>query len=88
VVSSEGYRLDGEPAGSGWTYPLPVPGAIADGHVAMLDHFVAALREDRLSDYEGEDGLALLAAVDAAQRSARTGALEAIDYSTKKESCA
>lgn len=88
VVSSEGYRLDGEPAGSGWTYPLPVPGAIADGHVAMLDHFLAALREDRHSDYEGEDGLALLAAVDAAQRSARTGALEAIDYSTKKESCA
>jgi predicted dehydrogenase len=64
---------------TGWTYPLPIPGAIADGHVTMLGHFVEALRTGERAACEGEDGLALLLAVEAAVRSAGSGRAEQVD---------
>jgi predicted dehydrogenase len=63
----------------GWTHPLPIPGAIADGHVAMLGHFVDALRTGERASCEGEDGLALLLAIEAAMRSAASGRAEQVD---------
>jgi predicted dehydrogenase len=64
---------------AGWSYPLPIPGAIADGHVAMLEHFVDALRTGQPAACEGDDGLALLLAVEAAVRSAASGRAEQVE---------
>jgi predicted dehydrogenase len=63
-------------AGTGWTYPLPIPGAIADGHVAMLAHFVECLRDEAPAVSEGPEGRAALAVIEAAARSARSGRRE------------
>ena len=64
---------------AGWSFPLPIAGAIADGHVAMLGHFVEALRTGQRASCEGEDGLALLLAIEAAVRSAGSGRAEQVD---------
>jgi predicted dehydrogenase len=62
----------------GWTYPLPIPGAIADGHVAMLAHFVACLRDGTPAASEGAAGRAALAVVEAAVRSTGSGRREGV----------
>lgn len=63
---------------SGWSYPLPVPGLIADGHLAMLTHFIDCLRSGEPSVSEGEVGRDVLGVVDAALRSVRSGARESL----------
>lgn len=59
---------------SGWTFPLPISGDIADGHVAMLDHFVECVRTGQRSLSEGSFGREVLAVIDAALASSRSGA--------------
>jgi predicted dehydrogenase len=69
----------GSPAGQpGWSYPLPLPGLIADGHLAMLTHFVDCLRTGAPSRSEGTVGADVLRVVQAATRSLKTGAREHI----------
>jgi predicted dehydrogenase len=62
----------------GWTFPLPISGDIADGHRAMLRHFIDCLRSAQKSESEGVDGLVALSVVEAALRSARSGRREAV----------
>jgi predicted dehydrogenase len=62
----------------GWSYPLPVPGVVADGHLAMLTHFLDCLRTGAPSLSEGAAGLEVLRVVDAARRSVRTGSREGV----------
>jgi predicted dehydrogenase len=76
VVSRTGYALGGQPVGSGWSFPGAIPGDVADGHLAMLQHFLTCVRSGEPSRSEGEEGLRILAAVEAATRSARTGCRE------------
>jgi predicted dehydrogenase len=64
--------------GGGWTFPLPISGDIADGHRAMLHHFIDCLRSGQKSESEGVDGLVVLSVVEAALRSARSGQREAV----------
>lgn len=68
VISTDGS--DAAPAG--WSYPLPIPGLIADGHLAMLTHFIDAIRTGEPSASEGQVGRDVLAVVDAALESVRT----------------
>jgi predicted dehydrogenase len=58
VVSEEGYSYWGGPkeGGKGWTYPLPLPGDIVDGQLAMLQHFVDCLRTGRPTRSTAADG--------------------------------
>jgi predicted dehydrogenase len=65
-------------AAGGWSYPLPLPGLVADGHLAMLSHFVDCLRTGSPSRSEGTAGRDVLAVVDAATRSLSTGRREAV----------
>jgi predicted dehydrogenase len=74
VVSATGS--DAAPAG--WSYPLPVPGLLADGHLDMLAHFVDRIQSGEPSHSEGEVGLAVLRVVEAATRSVRSGARERV----------
>ena len=60
----------GEPR---WSFPLPIPGSYADGHVAMLQHFVDCLRSDSESLCEPHIGWAALAVVEAAAASTESG---------------
>jgi predicted dehydrogenase len=76
VVSRTGYTLGGQAVGSGWSFPGAIPGHVADGHLAMLEHFLACVRSGEPSRSEGEAGLRILAAVEAATRSARSGRRE------------
>jgi predicted dehydrogenase len=69
VVSAMGSAL----APQGWSFPLPIPGLVADGHMDMLAHFLTARREGTPSRSEGAVGLEVLRVVDAALGSARTG---------------
>jgi len=80
VVSEAGYAYWGGPKenGKGWTYPLPLPGDINDGQYAMLSHFIDCLRSGEPSGSEIEDGRAILAVVEAAYRSLRSGAAEPV----------
>lgn len=71
VVSGSGV------AGS-WSYPLPIPGMIADGHLDMLRHFVSCLRTGAPSTFEGRRGWEVLAVVDAALRSMSSGCREPV----------
>jgi predicted dehydrogenase len=75
VVSDTGYSYFGgtREQGVGWTFPLPIGGEVADGHLAMLSHFVAVIRTGSVSLSEAEEGRAALAVVDAAGRSAESG---------------
>jgi predicted dehydrogenase len=71
---------NGSPAGApGWSYPLPVPGLVADGHLAMLTHFVDCLRDGQPSRSEGTVGLDVLRVVEAATRSLQTGARQSLE---------
>jgi predicted dehydrogenase len=71
----------GSAAGSpGWSYPLPVPGLVADGHLDMLAHFVACIRSGERSRSEGAVGRDVLAVVDAATRSAVSGRRENVRH--------
>lgn len=69
VISSAGSAL----APAGWTFPLPIPGLVADGHLDMLEHFVTAHTTGAPSRSEGTVGLDVLRVVEAALRSAETG---------------
>jgi predicted dehydrogenase len=64
--------------GGQWSYPMPLPGMIADGHLAMLRHFVTCLRTGAPSGSEGERGWEVLAVVDAALRSMSSGRREPV----------
>jgi len=76
VASDVGYpHIAGD--GRGWTFPLPISGDIADGHRAMLGHFIDCLRSGRKSESEAADGRVVLSVVEAALRSARSGQREA-----------
>jgi predicted dehydrogenase len=75
VVSTSG-SLD---APEGWSYPLPIPGLVADGHLGMLEHFLEARRTGEASPSEGAVGLAVLRVVEAALASARTGERTAVN---------
>lgn len=69
----------GSPAGpAGWSYPMPVPGMLADGHLDMLSHFVDCLITGTPSRSEGQVGLEVLRVVDAATRSMTSGARESV----------
>jgi predicted dehydrogenase len=69
---------------SGWSFPLPVPGYIADGHMSMLDHFIDCIRNDLPSTLDGLFGRHMLAVVDAAVRSVQTGQrIELADTTTE-----
>jgi predicted dehydrogenase len=69
VVSESGSSLDGP----GWSYPLPVPGLLADGHLDMLNHLLECLRTGAPSLAEAAVGVHALAVVQAAAQSAATG---------------
>lgn len=69
VISSSGSSL----APEGWSFPLPIPGLIADGHLAMLTHFIEARRDGVASRSEGHIGLDVLRVVEAALESASSG---------------
>lgn len=62
--------------GDGWTYPLPIPGMIADGHLDMLTHFLECIETGAVSRSEGHVGLDVLRVVEAATRSMTTGKRE------------
>jgi predicted dehydrogenase len=79
VVSNVGYEPDGA---RGWSYPFPIPGDIADGHSAMLTHFLDCLRDGTPSGSEAEDGRVILAVVEAAAASVQSGRRELV---SKKE---
>ena len=57
----------------GWSYPLPFPGLLADGHLDMLAHFLDCIRTGQPSRSEPEIGLHALAVIEGAIRSAATG---------------
>jgi predicted dehydrogenase len=58
---------------AGWTYPLPIPGLVADGHLAMLTHFFECIRTGASSLSEGRVGVDVLQVVDSAYRSVASG---------------
>lgn len=60
-------------APEGWSYPSPLPGLVADGHLAMLSHFLEARESGEQSRSEGKVGVGVLRVVEAALESARTG---------------
>jgi predicted dehydrogenase len=69
----------GSPAGqAGWSFPLPVPGLVADGHLEMLSHFAGCVRTGAPSVSEGAVGRDVLAVVDAAARSLASGRRETV----------
>ena len=62
----------------GWSYPSPLPGAVTDGHVAMISHFLEALRTNTQSQSEAAVGWNALAVIEAAAASVRSGKREPI----------
>ncbi len=76
VVSASGSSV----APTGWSYPLPIPGLVADGHLAMLTHFLDARRTGEPSRSEGRVGLDVLRVVEAALASATDGARTAVNH--------
>jgi predicted dehydrogenase len=69
VLSTAGSAL-GE---RGWSYPLPIPGLIADGHLAMLAHFVDCVRSGSPSRSDAQLGREAVQVIEAALKSASTG---------------
>jgi predicted dehydrogenase len=63
---------------AGWSYPMPIAGLVADGHLAMLGHFLDYLRTGAPSLCDGQVGRDVLAVVDAAYRSVASGQREEI----------
>jgi len=74
VVSATGSAAG--PAG--WSFPMPVPGMVADGHLDMLGHFVDCVLTGAVSRSEGVVGRDVLRVVEAATRSMTTGSREAV----------
>ena len=74
VVSEAGTAI----APAGWSYPLPIPGLIADGHLDMLTHFLDARRSGEASRSEGSVGLDVLRVVEAALTAAESGVRTAV----------
>jgi predicted dehydrogenase len=74
VVSTDGSAL----AGPGWSFPMPVPGLLADGHLDMLTHFLDCIESGAPSRSEGSVGVEVLRVVEAATRSMTSGSREAI----------
>ncbi|MDQ1495036.1 MAG: hypothetical protein QOG69_1519 [Actinomycetota bacterium] len=72
VVSTDASAV----AAAGWSYPLPIAGLVADGHLDMLTHFLRCIRTGEPSSSEGAVGRDVLAVVEAATRSARSGRRE------------
>jgi predicted dehydrogenase len=68
---------------AGWSYPLPIAGLVADGHLAMLGHFLDCLRSGAPSLSDGRVGRDVLAVVDAAYRSVASGRREEIKETTR-----
>lgn len=62
----------------GWSFPSPLPGAVADGHVAMLSHFIEAIRSGEPSRSEAEVGWNALAVIEAATASVASGRRETV----------
>lgn len=62
----------------GWSYPSPLPGAVTDGHVAMMTHFVEALRNGSASKSEAILGWNALAVIEAAASSVNSGRREPV----------
>jgi predicted dehydrogenase len=60
----------------GWSFPSPLPGAVSDGHVAMLTHFIDALRRGAPSASEAVIGWNALAVIEAASASVASGRRE------------
>jgi predicted dehydrogenase len=74
VVSTTGS----EHGAAGWTFPLPIPGMIADGHFDMLADFVRCVVTGERSASEGEVGVDVLRVVQAALTSLTSGAREPV----------
>jgi predicted dehydrogenase len=62
----------------GWSFPSPLPGAVTDGHVAMLTHFIEAIRSGMPSQSEASVGWNALAVIEAATQSVTSGRREAV----------
>jgi len=62
----------------GWSFPSPMPGAVMDGHVAMLTHFIDAIRSGEPSPSEGVVGWNALAVIEAAAASVKSGRRETV----------
>jgi predicted dehydrogenase len=62
----------------GWSFPSPLPGAVSDGHVAMLSHFIDALRTGAPSKSDAFVGWNALAVIEAATASVASGHRETI----------
>lgn len=62
----------------GWSFPSPLPGAMTDGHVAMLTHFIEALRSGTPSESEASVGWNALAVIEAAVASVQSGRRHAV----------
>ena len=84
VISTSGSSE----APAGWSYPLPIPGLVADGHLAMLTHFVDVIRTGTPSSSEGQVGRDVLAVVDAAMRSLDSQRRESVAPPRLQESAA
>lgn len=61
------------PVVRGWSFPSPLPGAVADGHVAMLTHFIEAVRNGTPSECDAKVGWNALAVIEAAAASVQSG---------------
>jgi len=74
VISADG-SAEGPP---GWSYPMPIAGMVADGHLDMLTHFVECIITGAPSRSDGQVGVDVLRVVDAATRSMTSGSREAV----------
>ncbi|NAS23649.1 Gfo/Idh/MocA family oxidoreductase [Herbidospora sp. NEAU-GS84] len=71
---------------TGWSFPLPIPGLLADGHLDMLTHFTNCIRTGEPSVSEGRVGRDVLAVVDAATRSLASGRRENVHHQSEGQS--
>ncbi|MCU1416612.1 MAG: putative dehydrogenase [Schumannella sp.] len=72
VISTAGSAA----APAGWSYPMPIAGMVADGHLDMLTHFVECITTGAVSRSEGQVGLDVLQVVSAATTSMTSGKRE------------
>ena len=75
VVSGDGQKT----VAPGWSFPSPMPGAVTDGHVDMLKHFIGCIRSGESSASEGMVGWNALAVIEAATASAKSGRRETVN---------
>jgi predicted dehydrogenase len=69
---------------AGWSFPWPMSGAIMDGQVEMFRHFMECLRTGARSRSEGIDGWNVMAVIEAAQKSMRSGKREPVKQRVKQ----